>query len=103
MQGFRCKAKAHALEETPKEACGVLVNNTYYPCSNIADLPDEDFVLEPKDYIKARANGKIQAVIHSHPKGGEASPADQKACSQLKIPWYIYLIPEDQWLTINPS
>ena len=103
MQGFKCNAKKHALEEAPKEACGVLVNNTYYPCRNIADQSDEIFVLDPRDYIKARANGKIQAIIHSHPKGGEASPADHKACSRFKLPWHIYLIPEDEWITIFPS
>lgn len=102
MQDFKCNAKKHALEEAPKEACGVLVDNTYYPCRNVADYPDEDFVLEPRDYLKARVKGKIQAIIHSHPKGGEASPADHKACSRFKLPWHIYLIPQDKWLTINP-
>ena len=103
VQDFRCNAKAHALEQTPKEACGVLVNNTYYPCRNIADQSDEIFVLDPRDYIKARANGKIQAIIHSHPKGQKASPADYTACSQFKLPWHIYLIPNDEWITILPS
>ena len=102
VQDFRCNAKKHALAEAPKEACGVLVNDSYFPCNNIADQPDNDFVLDPKDYLKARMKGKIQAVIHSHPKGGKASQADHKACSQLRLPWHIYLIPQDKWLTINP-
>ena len=53
MQDFRCKAKAHALEEAPKEACGVLGNNTYYPCRNSADSPDEDSYRR----AKAKTNG----------------------------------------------
>jgi hypothetical protein len=50
VQDFRCKAEQHALEQAPKEACGVLVNDT-----------------------------------------------------QFKLPWHIYLIPEDEWITIFPS
>ena len=102
MQDFRCKAKEHALEDTPKEACGVVVKGKYWPCRNMADKPDNDFILEPRDYIKARQNGKIEAIVHSHPKGGPASPADKQACSRTKIPWHIYLIPDDKWLIINP-
>lgn len=102
MQDFKCKAKEHALEATPQEACGVLVDNTYYPCRNLADKPNNDFILDPKDYLKARAKGKIQAIIHSHPEGQQPSFADKKACARTKLPWYIYLVPEDKWLTINP-
>jgi proteasome lid subunit RPN8/RPN11 len=52
--------------------------------------------------MTARTFGKIEAIVHSHPKGGEASEMDWKACRNTKIPWYIYLVPEDKWLTINP-
>ena len=102
VQDFRCDAKKHALEEHPKEACGVVVNGKYFRCRNVADKPENDFILETRDYIKARQNGKIEAIIHSHPKGGKESPADQKACSRTKINWHIYLTPKDEWLTINP-
>ena len=103
VQDFRCKAEQHALEQFPKEACGVLVNDLYHPCNNIADQSDQIFILDPRDYIRARAKGKIQAIIHSHPAGGGASPVDQMACTRFKLPWYIYLIPEDEWITIFPS
>ena len=71
--------------------------------SFLAETPDEHFVLDPLDYLKCEEKGSIVAVIHSHPKGGKASQADHKACSQLRLPWHIYLIPQDKWLTINPS
>ena len=102
VQDFRCDAKKHALEEHPKEACGVVVNGNYFRCRNVADKPENDFILEARDYVKARQNGKIEAIIHSHPKGGKESPADQKACSRTKINWHIYLTPKDEWLTIKP-
>ena len=103
MQDYKCDARKHALEMQPKESCGVVAGNKYWRCRNIAENPEEAFALNPNDYLAARAyGGQIQAIIHSHPKGGKASIPDQKACTRMKIPWYIYLIPEDQWLTINP-
>jgi proteasome lid subunit RPN8/RPN11 len=100
--GFEEKAKEHALEMNPKESCGVVVDGQYWRCRNVSDYPENDFSIEPRDYMTARTFGKIEAIVHSHPKGGEASEMDWKACRNTKIPWYIYLVPEDKWLTINP-
>lgn len=101
-QGFKCEAVKHALEETPKEACGVVVKGVYYRCRNIAENPTYDFVLDPRDYLKARLKGKIETVVHSHPEGGRASNLDMMACKQMKLPWHIYLVPKDEWLIIQP-
>ena len=87
---------------SPQESCGVVINNTYFPCLNIADNPEEDFIMEPRDYIAARAYGEIQAYVHSHPKGGPPSALDEKACKHTKRPWHVYLIPYDKWVTIKP-
>ena len=102
MPDFRSEFERHALEETPREACGLLVSGTYRRCRNIADDPEQDFVLHPKDYLLACAAGKIEAVIHSHPMGGGASIQDQKACKHLGLPWYIWSMPENEWSTIDP-
>jgi len=99
---FRSDFERHALEQAPKEACGLLVNGSYWRCRNIADDPEQDFVLHPKDYVAALSAGPIQAVIHSHPMGGGASLHDQKACKHLGLPWHIWSMPENQWSTINP-
>ena len=101
----KCKGEAeeHAEEMFPKESCGVIAGNEYWRCRNTAENPENDFVLEPRDYLTARTyGGKIQAVIHSHPKGGEPSVLDKNACNHMKIPWYIYLVPQKQWSIINP-
>jgi proteasome lid subunit RPN8/RPN11 len=99
---FKAQAKQHALEVEPDECCGVVVNGQYVPCRNLADDPKEDFVMDPRDYAKALLLGNIEAVVHSHPKGGEASPLDKRVCDLIKVPFYIYLVPYDKWLTINP-
>jgi proteasome lid subunit RPN8/RPN11 len=100
---FRFDAERHALEQAPKEACGVIVDGKYWRCRNIADNPERDFMMSPADYAMAALFGKIEAVVHSHPMGGPASDADRMACAGTKVPWHIWSMPEKQWSTINPS
>ena len=104
---FRSDAEAHAKQESPKEACGVVYigkdgGQHYHACHNLCETPDDHFVLDPVGYYKASLKGKIVAIVHSHPQGTEASEADRKACSQSKLPWFIYQLPQERWLTINP-
>ncbi len=99
---FKLAAKQHALEEAPKEACGIVVNDIYYPCKNISDTPEDTFAIHPKDFLKARSKGKLQYIVHSHPAGGLASKTDINACKATKLKWYIYRNTLDEWLTINP-
>lgn len=99
---FKEKAKQHAIKEAPKESCGIVVNDEYHPCTNISDTPEDNFAIHPKDFLKARSKGKLQYIVHSHPEGGDASDFDKKACTATKIPWYVYLLPEDSWQIINP-
>ena len=102
----KSEAEDHAREQAPLEACGLLYESAtgqhYQRCRNVCDEPDRHFVLDPVDYYRTSLKGKIIAVIHSHPNGEEPSEADRRACSQTKLPWHIYQLPQDQWLTINP-
>ena len=99
---FKLAAKQHALEEAPKEACGIVVNDIYYPCKNISDTPEDTFAIHPKDFLKARSKGKLQYIVHSHPAGGLASKTDINACKATKLKWYIYRNTLDEWLIIKP-
>lgn len=101
-QECRLKAETHACEEFPKEACGLIVSGAYLPCVNIADKPELDFVLSPVDYLQAMQIGKIEAVVHSHPKGGGFSDFDLKSCRQTKLRWYVFSVPDSTWETIKP-
>lgn len=102
MQDFRLDAIKHAKRELPKESAGLVVSGAYFPCRNIAFDPENDFAINPVDYARAMFAGTIEAVVHSHPKGTPPSQLDRNACSQTKLPWYIYSVPDEKWLTLNP-
>ena len=96
-------AEQYFLESHPNEACGVIVKDQFFPCRNISEHPEKSFALHPRDYVRARMKGKITAIIHSHPKGGSASNVDIESCNYAKVPFYIFSIPNRQWLIIEPQ
>jgi len=102
VQGFKREAVRHAEREYPKESTGLVVNDSYFPCRNIADDPENKFIIDPVDYARGMLIGKIDAIVHSHPQGTPVSEHDQKACKQTKLTWYVYSVPEQKWLTIDP-
>ena len=102
VQDFKPEAVKHAEQENPKESAGLVVDGSYFPCKNIAPDPKANFAINPVDYARAMFAGTIEAVVHSHPQGTPASECDRKACTQTKLPWYIYSVPDKQWLTLSP-
>lgn len=102
VQDFKREAVRHAEQEYPKEAAGLVVNDSYFPCRNIADDAENKFIINPVDYARAMLIGKIEAVVHSHPQGTPVSDHDLKACKQTKLTWYVYSVPDQKWLTIKP-
>ena len=101
-QDFKHEAVRHAEQEYPKESSGLVVNGSYFPCRNIALHPESNFAINPVDYGRAMLAGAIEGVVHSHPKGTPVSDHDRDACKQTKLPWYVFSVPDQQWLTINP-
>lgn len=99
---FKREAVRHAEQEYPKESAGLVVGGSYFPCRNIAADPKKNFAINPVDYARAMLAGPIQAVVHSHPQGTPVSDCDRRACSQIKLPWHVYSVPDQQWLTIDP-
>ena len=90
--------EAHALSCYPEEACGLVVNDQYVPCTNTADDPLKDFRVDGAELIKARAAGSLQAVLHSHPYSSAAatawppewpSGADMESWLADIVPWGI--------------
>jgi hypothetical protein len=96
-------AEKYLLNSCSIEACGVVVKDQFFSCRNISETPEKSFALHPKDYVRARMKGKITAIIHSHPKGGGASNVDIESCNHAKVPFYIFSIPDRQWLIIEPQ
>ena len=96
---------AHALEDYPREACGVIVvrkgRERYIRCRNLAATPDEHFVMSPADFAEAEDQGEVTAIVHSHPNvPARPSEADRVGCEQSELPWVIVsVMPVSAWIS----
>lgn len=82
-------AKRHAIKEFPEESAGIIVDDKYIPCKNIAENKELSFDIGPIDVIKAEELGKIQAIVHSHDNHPHASKRDMERQIESKVPWII--------------
>jgi proteasome lid subunit RPN8/RPN11 len=103
----KASALAHALSESPKEACGLILiesgREKYFPCKNLAHEPLDNFIIDPSDYQLAETIGDIVAVFHSHPvTSAEPSQVDRIACEASGLPWVICSPHQDAWVEIAP-
>ena len=103
---LRSEILQHAKTETPKECCGLVAvvkgRHRYFPCQNIADTPDEHFVLSGWNEVEDQ--GEVVAIVHSHPKTNpEPSTADRVACEKSELPWFIVNPNTEGWGYCEPA
>ena len=91
---------AHAREESPRECCGLLLGRgdevaEVRRARNVASSPAMRFVIDPKDHIDARRDGRARGLeilgfYHSHPHGAAVPSATDVA--EAAYPGSVYAI-----------
>ena len=97
----------HANAVYPAECCGVIIfrndDEHYFPCRNLSNDPNEQFILNPKDFAAAEEQGVITAIVHSHPDATtQPSHLDRAMCDDSGVPWIIVSVPEGDVKTFFP-
>lgn len=78
-------AEEHAKYEFPREACGLVVDNTYVPRVNIHPQPKLHFRMDSDTWLRYP---NIQAVIHSHTSGVFYPTGDDiQGQMNTAVPW----------------
>lgn len=92
-----------ALKASPREACGVIVNDEVVECKNISE-DSKNFILSPDDYLKASLKGAITKIWHTHPHtSSQPSLADKASCNRNQVPWLIYSLVDDSLYELQPE
>jgi proteasome lid subunit RPN8/RPN11 len=91
---------AHAREEFPRECCGILLGRgdeivEARRARNVASSPATRFVIDAKDHIDARRDGRARGLeilgfYHSHPHGAAVPSATDVA--EAAYPGSVYAI-----------
>lgn len=105
---LKLKIKEHALKEAPKECCGFLLLREdeidTFPCLNSARNAEDEYLISPKEYLKASFSGKIIGIYHSHGKQENSfSDLDQQVAKQLKLNNIVYIVKKDEFYEYSPS
>ncbi len=82
-------AKQHALSESPRESCGLVVSGKYVQCRNMSADPLNEFKIEQRIVDKHYMSGKLEGVIHSHYNSSHLSFSDMEAQMTNDIPWMV--------------
>lgn len=92
----------HAAQTYPNECCGVIVNDQYIACRNIA-LEQNQFEIHHQDLADAEDVGEIQAYVHSHPDASaRASELDLIQIELHQKPWIICAYPDIEFQVYQP-
>ena len=79
--------KADAVDKFPNESCGMIVDDKYVSCVNIAEDPAKHFKISDETYIYYSNTGKIDAIVHSHNDFIHLSLPDMEGQLKTSVPW----------------
>lgn len=89
MQEYLSDFIEHSLSSKDKEICGLVVNSTYYKCTNISEDPN-NFIIDPVDYARYSSLGKVTLICHSHlGESCKGTTADKHSCNAGGVTWAI--------------
>ena len=95
--------KEHALEQSPNECCGVILNNSQIiQCRNYRPTPQKSFHIKYEE-LKDINQEDIAAFYHSHPYGLDFSMTDKYFAHKRNITCIVYGIKEDDFNSYEPS
>ena len=96
--------KKYSIENSSIEVCGVILKKggreNFLKCKNIHPNPSLAFTFSPKYLVM----DDLSYIFHSHPKcSSDPSLMDRKYCNELKIPFLIYSLPDDDFSLCYPE
>jgi len=100
-------ALKHAISSND-EVCGLISivkgREKYFPCKNLADDAEDEFVICPDDWMEAEDAGELVGVFHSHPNcSPKPSKTDLISCNYLDLPFYIVNPSLNEWHYMEPT
>lgn len=82
--------RQYVLDQYPKEACGLIVNDTFIPIANTHPHPDNNFRIEPGAYLDY--DGLVECIVHSHTiKAGDKHKVDPRTPSISDLQLYKHM------------
>ena len=99
--------KNHFKKSAPREACGVIVNNSdkieYFPITNTAK-DAQDFIMDTDEYLDIYYTKEIVGIVHSHVNiSCNPSEYDIIQCNAVQIPYYIFSYPSMEMHVLEPQ
>ncbi len=92
LKEFIKKARDHATLETCALILETHSTHELFFCENVSNEKDS-FIINPLEYLKAQAIGKVVGVVHSHVDGpDEFSQSDIHSSERTGLPFYLYNI-----------
>lgn len=92
---------AHARDEAPREACGLLAGRgggitRLIRCANVHPTPTNRYVIDPREQLKAfrtieAAGEELAAIYHSHPVSQPYPSPTDRAEAHYPDAFYILL------------